>query len=378
MKYCKRCIQPDTRPAIVFDDEGVCAACRFLEEIPIIDWSERERQLREIVDWAKKNSHSGFDCAVGVSGGKDSHFQALYAKERLGLKALLVNCTPDDITDVGRRNLENLVQHGFDMISFRPNPQVVRALARRSFFEYGNPVKPSEYPLFAVTYQTALKFGIPLIIQGENPGMTLGVTNDVAITDDNAASVTECHTLQGGNASDWVQEGIGLRDLLFYQFPNKDELRNKVRAIFLSYYVKEWSYTGNTEFAIARGLHGRSGHDPNLAGKLNPYAAIDCDAWIVNQMLKYYKFGFGFVTDEVCYQIREGQLSREDAIKLVEKYDAKCDDRYIREFCEYIDITVEEFWQVVDRIVNKKLFRKDPATGKWEPLFKVGYDFITE
>ena len=371
MKYCKKCVQPDTRPGLVFDGEGVCMACSFSEQLETIDWDERQRQLREIAEWAKKNSHGGFDCVVGVSGGKDSHVQALCVKDQLGLKALLVNYAPDNITDIGRHNLENLVQKGFDLLSIRPNPQVFRALARRAFFEYGNPVKPSEYVLYAVAYQTALAFGIPLIVQGENPAITLGVVGDIKPTAD-ALNINQADTLAGGNASDWVQEGIGLRDLLFYQFPDKDEMRKKVRAIFLGYYIKEWSYTRNTEFAVARGLKGRAGHDPNLTGRLNPYYQLDSDMGIPNQMLKYYKFGFGNVTDEVCYDIREGRLSREEGIRLVEQYDGKCDIHYIRELCDYIGITMDEFWQVVDGFVNKELFRKDHTSGKWKPLFKVG------
>ncbi len=299
MRYCKKCLQPDTRPSIVFDNEGVCAACRSREQVLRVDWGERERRLQDIAAWAKKSSHGGFDCIVGISGGKDSHFQALYVKERLGLKALLVNLAPDQITEVGRQNLENLVQQGFDMISYRGNPTVWCAVCRRAFFEYGNPVKPTEYPLFAVSYQTALKFGIPLVVQGENPAMTLGVTGDLD-ADDDALNVNQFHTLAGGNAVDWVQEGIELKDLIFYQFPDKNELRKKVRAIFLGYYAKEWSTTGNTEFAVARGLRGRPGHDPNLTGRLNPYGSIDSDMQILNQMIKYYKFGFGHITDEDC------------------------------------------------------------------------------
>lgn len=378
MKYCKVCVQPDTRPGIAFDDEGVCAACRYrLDEFPRIDWTERQRQLREIADWAKRNAHGGFDCVIGVSGGKDSHVQALYVKEQLGLNALLVNCAPDGITEVGRHNLENLVQHGFDMISFRPNPRVMRTLTRRAFFGYGNPVKPSEYPLYAVSSQAALKFGIPLIVQGENIAITLGVRGHNLDHGDDALSITSHNTLGGINASDWVQEGIELKDLLFYQWPDEDELREKVRAIHLNYYVKEWSWTGNIEFAVACGLRGRV-DDPNLTGRLSPYTSVDSDMQIVNQMLKYYKFGFGFVTDEVCYDIREGRLSREEAIKLVEQYDGKCDERYIREFCEYIDISADEFWEVVDGFVNKKLFRKDLVTGEWKPLFEVGHGVDTD
>lgn len=375
MMYCKKCVQPDTRPGLVFDAEGVCAACRYQEETARIDWNERERQLREIAEWARGKASRGFDCIVGVSGGKDSLFQALYARDRLRLKTLLVNCAPDAITEVGRLNLENLVQHGFDMISFRPNPRVVRELVKRSFIDHGNPVKPTEYSLFAVSYEAALRFGVPLVVQGENPGSTLGVVESIPPGDD-ALMIKDHNTLAGGNASDWIQDGIELRDLQFYQFPDLAELgRAGIRAIWLGYYAKEWSYSANTQFAVDHGLRGRPGHDPTLTGRLNPYSSIDSDMQIVNQMLKFYKFGFGLITDEVCYYIREGRMSREEAAKLVERYDGKCDERYVREFCEYIGMNEEEFWRVTERWVNKRLFEKDSTTRRWKPKFEVGRDF---
>ena len=138
MKYCRKCVQPDTRPGLVFHSKGVCAACRVSEERLKVDWDKREKELIEIANWARENSGGGFDCAVGVSGGKDSTFQAIYVKEQLGLKALLINCAPDNISDVGRQNLENLVQQGFDMISIRPNPKIERELSKQAFFKYGN------------------------------------------------------------------------------------------------------------------------------------------------------------------------------------------------------------------------------------------------
>ena len=31
MKYCKKCLMPDTRPGISFNEEGVCSACQNYE-----------------------------------------------------------------------------------------------------------------------------------------------------------------------------------------------------------------------------------------------------------------------------------------------------------------------------------------------------------
>ena len=144
----------------------------------------------------------------------------------------------------------------------------------------------------------------------------------------------------------------------------------------MNYYVKEWSYWGNTELAEKYGLSKREGHDPMLTGRLNAFSSIDSDMQIVNQMLKYYKFGFGFVTDEVCYAIKEGRMTRSEAIEQVKKYDGKCGEGYIKDFCKYLEISLGEFWNVTDSLVNKNLFVKDSKIGRWIPKFEVGVDYM--
>lgn len=374
MKYCKKCLQPDTRPGIVFDEHGVCAACNYQEQVyNTIDWESRQKELHEIAEWAKSKK-APFDCVIGVSGGKDSTFQALYAKEKLGLHVLLVNCEPDAITEVGKKNIENLINKGFDCIKIRTNPKVCRLLARKSFFEYGNIVKPSEYPLWVSAYRIALNFNIPLIIQGENAALTLGTSKNQSAGGD-AFNVTELNTLAGCTAEEWIGDGVTEKDLFFYKFPDKELFRGKeIKAIWLQYYVKEWSQVYNADFSIARGLMGRTTEKLEDIGRYRRYNALDSDSQIPNQMLKYLKLGFGAVTDEVCYDIREGRLSREEAKWLVEQYDGKCGDQYIKDICDYMGITVEEFWKETDKWVNKDLFYKD-ENGKWQPRFKVGEDF---
>lgn len=372
MKYCKKCLQPNTRPGIKFNEEGTCYACLYEEEKKNIDWISREKELKEIAEWAKKTAKGAYHCVIGVSGGKDSSFQAVYVKEKLGLNVLLVNSEPDKITEIGKHNIENLINQGFDIIKMRPNPKIIKKLVKESFYKYGNPIKPTEYPLWTSAYIIADKFDIPLIIQGENAALTLGVVNTGLGNDGNALNVNEGNTLAGGNASDWVDEDISLNQLYMYQFPDKKKLIDKgIKAIYLQYYVKEWSQVYNADFSIARGLFGRTTEDLHDIGRYRRYSALDSDMQIVNQMLKYYKFGFGFATDEACYDIREGRISREEAIWLVNEYDGKCGEKYIKEFCEYINITLEEFWKVVDMFVNKELFEKD-ENGKWIPKFKIG------
>lgn len=87
MRYCKRCLQPDTRPGIYFNKDGVCGACLWEDEKEKIDWKAREQELQDIADNAKSKAKGAYDCVIGVSGGKDSTYQAFYAKEKLGLRA---------------------------------------------------------------------------------------------------------------------------------------------------------------------------------------------------------------------------------------------------------------------------------------------------
>lgn len=379
MKYCKKCLQPDTRPGIVFVD-GVCNACRYEESKKNIDWKRREQELKDIADAAireKEKRGNYYDCIIGVSGGKDSTFQTVYAKEKLGLKPLLINVAPDEITKIGQHNIDNLnrISGGCDIISIKPNPVIAKKLARKTFFERGNIVAASEYCLWGGTYWMAVRLNIPLVIQGENVALTWG-TSEKQDCSGNALNVKAGNTVNGFDVEELIAgTDVSKEDVFFYSFPD-DSLLQKldIQAIWLQYYVKEWSFVGNAEFSAARGLLGRMAEDLHDIGRYRRYASLDSDLVIPNQMIKYLKFGFGFATDEVCYDIREGRLSREDAIWLVEEYDGKCGERYIEEACEYLSITKEEFWSTVDRFVNRKLFEKN-SDGTWTPKFKVGIDY---
>jgi len=361
----------------MFDENQVCYACKYEDTKATTDWTAREAELKAIAEEAKaKSKEKGniYDCIIGVSGGKDSTFQAIYAKEKLGLNPLLINCMPDEITDIGLKNINNLNNLGFDIISVRPNPVVAKKLARKSFFERGNIIAASEYCLWASAYIMADKFDIPLIIQGENAALTLGTAKNQEPTGD-AFSVIQLDTLRGGDTSAFVDLSLNIteKDLFLYKIPDIKAMKDRgIKAIFLQYYAKEWSQPYNADFAVARGLTGRT-DDLHDLGRYRRYTALDCDLQIANQMIKYLKFGFGFATDEMCYDIRDGRFTREEGKWYINEYDGKCGQKYIDIACKYLSITEEEFWKVVDSYVNTDLFEK--KDGKWVKKFTVGEDF---
>ena len=366
MRYCKRCVQPDTRPGVYFDKNGVCGACLWEEEKKSIDWDAREAELYRIADWAKREARKRgtHDCVCGVSGGKDSHYVSLYARDRLGLNCLLVNSAPDQLTELGQQNLDNLYNLGFDMIIGRVNRIVLKKLVRKDFYENGNLEKPTEYPLNAIPLQIAFGYRIPLIINGENSALTLGVRKNRNL-DGDATQAFSKPTIKGGNAFTEYggYEGITEKDLLLYQYPDHSLFEKlNTKAIWLQWYDKNWSQIANAEVAIRHGMKVREG-DLHELGRFYRFFCIDTDFHIVNQLLKYVKFGFGFATDEACYAIRDGRMTREEGFRLVREYDGLCGEKYIKMVCDYMEISVDEFWQVVENFRNRNLFEE--KNGKW-------------
>ncbi|MFH0969689.1 MAG: N-acetyl sugar amidotransferase [Patescibacteria group bacterium] len=366
MIYCKKCVQPDNRPGIYFNKEGVCGACLYQEDVEKkINWNKREEELKRIAEWAKKTAKKNnvsYNCIVGISGGKDSTFQALYSRDKLGLKPLLVNCEPEGITEIGKKNIENLKNLGFDTISIRPNPKVLKKLMKKDFYEFLNPVKVTEFPLFASSYIVADQFNIPLVIQGENPALTLGVRKTGYGVNEDALNTNKSDTL-GTGWKRYIGDGVTEKDLFWYHYDEKGIRTKGIKAIWLQYYVKEWSQPHNANFSIKHGLIIRRNFNPNDIGTYVGYSQLDSDAVQLNQMLKFIKFGFGQCTDHACYDIREGLITKKKGIELVKKYDGKCHKKYIKKFCDYIGISLTEFYKVADTFRDTKIWWiKD---GQW-------------
>ena len=369
IKICKYCIQPDTRPNVYFNEEGICGACLWEKEKETIDWDNREKELQEIADNAKQNTTSNYDCVIGVSGGKDSTFQAITARDRLGLNCLLINYQPEIITDTGRHNIENLKKIGFDSITIRPNPKVMKKLIRSDFFKCLNPVKITEFSLYACTYIIAEKFDIPLIIQGENPAYTLGIDAAGVDKDSNALNVKNFPTLSSGWKPYLDIEGISEKELFLYHY-DKHRLEEKgIRAIWLQYFLKEWSQTHNAEFSRKYGFKWRDENsDPNEFGTYSRFTGLDSDLNQLNQMLKWIKFGFGSCLDQACYDLRDKKITRNDAIKLVLKYDGKCSEKYVKKFCDFVDISMDEFWSHSNKF-RGEMWHKNQE-NEWENEFQ--------
>lgn len=375
IKFCKSCLNPSTRPNIKFDKDGKCYVCVY-ESLKKTDfkykkneWKKRSKEIKKIKIWAKKNKkNSEYDCIIPVSAGKDSYRQAFYVRDILKMNPLLVcnSYPPEQLTNLGAANMDNLVKKGFDVVTISLDPLLWKKLYQYCLKFHGNMMKASEMALYAAPVHIALSYGIPLMFYGENPAHTIGEKHGKLTGD--AIGIRKGNTIKGGP----LNLGFNFKkksDYYFYNYPAlKNILKNNLRIIYLGYYIKDWYGYKNAKFALKKGFNKRSDLAKNT-GDLWGFTGVDDDIRLVNQYLKYLKYGFGHVTDQVIEAIHQGFMSRKEAINVVKKFDGACHQKYINKFCKYAEISKKEFEKITDKIVNKKLFFK--SKDKWKPKFSI-------
>lgn len=351
---------PLTRPGLGIADDGVCLACKWFEQKASVDWESREEEFRGILEAAKQDSKAPWDCVVGVSGQKDSTWQALRLKE-LGINPLLVQYQASDGTELGKRNLENLVNHGFSLISSQPNADLASKLTKKSLIQFGNLATFSEVALFALPLRVAMWFGISTVFFGENPALEAGDTNSKEEPWD-ALGVRRANTVSSQNLQCWTGDGISERDLLPYTFPSDAELdRWGGRSIYMGYFLP-WSVISNASYSIKHGLEVSSLENYEL-GHPNTWNSLDTKNSIVNGMLKHIKLGFGHATEFIVYHIREGRLTRAEGARLVRELDGRCQTGFVNELCSWISLDVGDFWELTDKYRGDMW--KKTSEGEW-------------
>jgi hypothetical protein len=215
--------------------------------------------------------------------------------------------------------------------------------------------------LYACLPRAAIAHHIPVILLGENPAMQLGDLG-IGSLDWVGNGMKNGNTVAGG-PDQLLPPGVTDLDTIWYRFPSDEEMDwGKLKIVYLGYFWKDFTKVDNARFSILHGLQIRTAI-PEETGSLYPFEALDEDFVIANQMMKYFKFGFGKVTDEVCEEIRFGRMTRAKAVELVKRFDGVCAHEYIERVCRYLHITEEQFWEVAERYRNKEIWEK--VDGVW-------------
>lgn len=379
MNYCKRCIMPDTRPDQYLNDQGVCNACQSFDYQKTINWKQRENDLIKIIK--KKNlDKDKWNCVVPGSGGKDGTYQIIRAKE-FGLNPVFVTASTCDLSDIGRQNLENIKKIGFDVVEISNNAKVRAKINKIGLELLGDISWPEHVSIFTTPVKFALAYNIPLILWGENPQLEYGGPKESlnnSILDQKW--MEEFGGLIGYRVSDLLENhDFKKYELDIYNYPNKEILKKKsILGIFLGYYER-WDSLRNYEVSK---INGFLSYEPSLEGCYFNFEKIDNHQHGIHDYFKYLKFGFGRATDQLSYMIRRKKISRNDAIKLVQKLEGKYPKSYmgkpLEKILSKIGISEKKFIEICDNFTNKKIFKTDQGgkliKDKYGSLTKLKYD----
>lgn len=343
MQRCRTCVMPDTRPDTPFID-GECAACVSYRRRPLIDWDTRRAALVALLD-----RHDG-RCIVPSSGGKDSTYQVMTLLA-LGADITAVTARTCHLTDIGRRNIDNLARH-VRTIEVAPNMTVRAKLNRLGLEMVGDISWPEHAAIFSTPFNVAAELNIPLVFYGENPqdqyGGPLGSEEAMHMT---LRWRSEFGGFLGLRPSDFVGvEGITDKEMtdycIQYQFP--------VEAHFLGQYVP-WDSRRNVEVAEKAGMFvpKRPPSDANWW----PAENLDNAQTGVHDFFMWLKYGFGRGCQQISVDVRAGLIERDFAVDWVQRHDCLAPSWYagvaFPEVLERIGMTSPEFQRVVDRFQNK-------------------------
>jgi glucosamine--fructose-6-phosphate aminotransferase (isomerizing) len=106
IRRCTKCVLPETMPFIHFDDEGVCNYCHNFENRD--NKLKGEEALKEFVEQFRSPSGEP-DCIVGFSGGRDSTYGLEYIKNSLDLHPIAFTYDWAMVNDLARRNQARVV-----------------------------------------------------------------------------------------------------------------------------------------------------------------------------------------------------------------------------------------------------------------------------
>ncbi len=375
IRYCVRCVISNQRPSscnefehrvdsakqtIHFDAEGVCDACRVAERKTAIDWQERERELRDMLD-QYRSRNGAFDVLVPGSGGKDSYYAAHVLKHKYGMHPLLCTWAATMYTEWGWRNLERW-QEIAPHILVSPGRSTQRLLTRLSVERLFHPFATFIYGQKAMPPKLALKHDIKLVVYGENEA-EYGNPKDEALTAKRAKRYYTAADIHLGGASlAELRDRYHLTesDLEPYMPANPAELdRHHIDVRYLGYYL-QWYPQECYYYAVEHG--GFECSPERTPGTYSKYNSIDDKMDDFHYWTTYQKFGIGRATYDAAQEIRSGDIDRDEGMALVHRYDGEWPHRFSKEVNEYLSVpgfpamTDERWWELAGKFRSPHLF----------------------
>ena len=376
VKYCKKCVMSNQKPNtsieyenissrrtyIDFDENGICAACRYDEIKKNIDWKEREEKLKQLLDKYRKHDGS-FDVIVPASGGKDSVYAAHILKYRYNMHPLTVTWAPHMYRMVGWKNLQKMIHvGGLDNILYTPNGIIHRKLTWLAFKNLLHPFQPFVFGQKNVGPRMSIALNVPLVMYGES-NVEYGDPQD---SDDEIMSIDRFAMKQdydniflgGVSIANLIKEhGMTPNDIHAYLPVDPEEMQKaKTQVHYLGHYLN-WDPQECYYYAVEH--VGFEAAEERSEGTYCKYTELDDKLPPINFYTMYVKFGVGRTMYDAAQEVRNGKITREEGVALVRKFDGEYPKMYFEESLDYMDMTKEEFDETCDTFRSEHLWKKE-------------------
>jgi N-acetyl sugar amidotransferase len=384
--FCKKCCISNQRPStkrefskktsqdtdtVGFGEDGICDTCKWFEFKKTINWQEREKQLGELCDRFRRND-GRYDVIVPSSGGKDSFYVAHELKYKYGMNPLTVTWAPHQYTEIGWKNFQSMIDAGFDNILVTPNGKVHRILTKLAFENLVNPFQPFIIGQKNVAPRAALQYDVPLIMYGENQAEAHNKyeENLSPLMDISHFCKKENEELYFGGVhiDDLEKHEVDKKDLLMYMPLDENKVKSAgIEVHFYSFY-KNWSPQENYYYAMEHSDF-QSNPDGRSEGTYTKFASLDDKIDGQHYYTMFIKFGQGRAMNDVNRDIRDGFISREEGVELINKYDGEFPVKYFQEVLNYMGISEERYWEVINNARSPHLWEN--INGEWTLKHKI-------
>ena len=394
VKFCKKCVISNQRPnstvemknvnqiktTIQIDNKGICSACNFNKnKTKKIDWRSREEKLFKLLEPYRSNNGE-YDVLVPSSGGKDSSFTAHILKHKYGMNPLTITWAPNMFTRAGWNNFNNLSRvGGIDNLLYTPNGELHSHLTKLAFENIGHPFQPFVHGQKIIGPKIASNFGIKLVMYGENQaeyGNPIDQNKDPFMDLSFFSIEDPLKIMFGGSTIKNIlkESNFQFSDFTPYIPPKKKEIVEKeIKVSYLGYFEK-WDPQECFYYSV-----DNTGFEPayeRSIGTYSRYTEIDDKIVPFHFYLTFIKFGIGRATYDASQEIRNSKITRDEGIKLVEKFDHEFPERYFNEFVKYISITEEKFWETINKFRSPHLWKK--VSGVWKLRHNVAMNGVDD
>ena len=360
LNYCKNCVYPENAVNLSFNNDGICSACEALEYHSISNenefWHNRRLRFEKLVKNIKSKNTSNYDCLIPVSGGKDSYYQTHMMCKEYGLKPLLMTYHGNNFLEVADKNRDSMREvFDADHIVWGPSVEVLKKLNKLTFKVMGDMNWQNHCGIVSAPIQVAVNFKIPIIVWGETPWDVSGM-HDIDDYVEFSARTRHEHELRGYEWYDLIKYDSSLeeKDFIWAKYPSdKDILEVGVRGIYIGNYFK-WEPNNHSEL-IKKSYGWREAEVPFERTYRRMSNLDDRYENGIHDLMKFVKFGYGRASDHASKDIRTKDMTRDEGIEMVKKYDSVVSsDLY--HWLDYVDMSEDEFWNIADTFRDPRVW----------------------